>query len=45
MLDLELEWTVRVGGGGRARRSLREVAVEKQNTPWLAARHYIYGND
>ena len=33
MLDLELEWTVRVGGRGRARRSLREEAVEKQNTP------------
>ena len=32
MLDLGLEWTVRVGGGGRAR-SLREEAFEKQNTP------------
>ena len=32
-------------GGERARRSLREEAVEKQKTPWLVARPYIYGND
>ena len=28
MFDLELEWTVGVGGGGRTRRRLPEEAVE-----------------
>ena len=44
MFDLELEWTVGVGGGGRARRHLHEEAVEKKNTPWLVACHCISGN-
>ena len=33
MFDLELEWTVGVGGGERTKRRLPEEAVEKQNTP------------
>ena len=33
MFDLELEWTVKVGGGERTKRRLPEEAVEKQNTP------------
>ena len=41
MFDLELEWTVEVGGGERARRHLPEEAVERKNTPWLVARHFI----
>ena len=41
MFDFELEWTVEVGDGKRARRHLPEEAVEKKNTPWLVARHYI----
>ena len=41
MFDLGLEWTVEVGGGERARRHLPEEAVEKKNTLWLVARHYI----
>ena len=41
MFDLELEWTVEVGDGERARRHLPEEAVEKKNTCWLVARHYI----
>ena len=35
MFNLELEWAVGVGGGGRAGRRPPEEAVEKQNTPWL----------
>ena len=31
MLDLELEWTVEVGDGEKARRHLPEEAVEKKN--------------
>ena len=38
MFDLELEWTVEVGGGERARRHLPEEAVERKNTPWLDER-------
>ena len=45
MFDLELEWTVGAGNGGRARRRLPEEAVEKQNTPSVVARYYIYGNE
>ena len=41
MFDLGLEWTVEVGGGERTRRHLPEEAVEKKNTLWLVARHYI----
>ena len=41
MFDFELEWTVEVGDGERARRHLPEEAVEKKNTRWLVARHYI----
>ena len=41
MFDLGLEWTVEVGGGERARRHLPEEDVEKKNTLWLVARHYI----
>ena len=41
MFDLELEWTVEVGDGERARRHLPEEAVEKKNTRWLVACHYI----
>ena len=45
MFDLELEWTVGVGDGGRARRRLPEEAVEKQNTPSVVARHCVYRNE
>ena len=45
VFDVELEWTVGVGGGGRARRRLHEEAVEKQNTPWLVACHCTSGNE
>ena len=41
VFDLELEWTVGEGGGERARRHLPEEDVEKQNTPWVVARHCI----
>ena len=40
MYDLELEWTVEVGGGERVRSHLPEEAVEK-NTHWLVVRHCI----
>ena len=45
MFDLELEWTVGVGDGGRARRRLPEEIVGKQNTPSVVACHCIYGDE
>ena len=41
MFGLELEWTVEVVDGEKARRHLPEEAVEKKNTRWLVACHYI----
>ena len=45
MFDLELEWTVGVGDGGRARRRLPEETVGKQNTPSVVACHCVYGDE
>lgn len=45
MFDFELEWTVGVWVGGRARSRLPEEAVEKQNTPWKVARYFTFGNE
>ena len=44
IFDLQLEWTVGVGGGGGEKRRLPEEAVKMPYAPWLVALHYISGN-
>ena len=44
IFDLQLEWTVGVGGGGGEKRRLPEEAVKMPYAPWLVALHCISGS-
>ena len=44
IFDLQLEWTVGVGGGGGEKRRLPEEAVKMPYAPWLVALHCVSGS-